>query len=113
MPQLLPKVVERWNHSLASGEPFEMEFTLRGADGMPRWFLTRVVPSRDSSGKIVRWFGTNTNIDEIKASLALTEAMAEQSRETQQALLEMRERVERAEARTAELEAEKLQRSAT
>ena len=70
-PELLPKVVERWKHSLATGEPFEMEFTLRGADGIARWFLTRVAPSRDASGKIIRWFGTNTNIDEIKASLAL------------------------------------------
>lgn len=106
-PELLPKVVERWKHSLATGEPFEMEFTLRGADGIRRWFLTRVAPSRDSSGKIIRWFGTNTNIDEIKASLALTEAMAEQSRETQQALLEMRAAKDRAEERVALLESER------
>ena len=106
-PELLPKVVERWKHSLATGEPFEMEFTLRGADGIARWFLTRVVPSRDSSGKIIRWFGTNTNIDEIKASLALTEAMAEQSRETEAALLEMRAAKEDAERRLAALETER------
>ena len=105
-PQLLPLVVERWKHSLASGEPFEMEFTLRGADGVARWFLTRVVPSRDASGRILRWFGTNTNIDAIKASLALSEAMTEQSRETERALLEMRADKERAEQRAAELEAQ-------
>ncbi len=104
-PALLPKVVERWKHSLASGEPFEMEFTLRGADGIARWFLTRIVPSRDASGTIVRWFGTNTDIDDIKTSQALTAAMTAQSRETQQALLEMRTAKERAEARVAELEA--------
>ena len=106
-PELLPKVVERWKHSLESGEPFEMEFTLRGADGIARWFLTRVVPSRDAAGKILRWFGTNTNIDEIKSSLALSEAMAEQSRDTQKALLEMRAAKEFAEKRVAELEAER------
>ncbi len=106
-PQLLPKVVERWKHSLEKGEPFEMEFTLRGADGVARWFLTRIVPSRDASGKIIRWFGTNTNIDAIKSSLALTDAMAEQSQETQRALLDMRAAKERAEARAAELEAER------
>ena len=103
-PELLPRVVERWKHSLATGEPFEMEFTLRGADGVRRWFLTRVTPVRDGSGQIVRWFGTNTNIDAIKSSIALTEAMAQQSRETQAALLELRDAKERAEARVAELE---------
>ncbi len=41
-----------------------MEFPLRGADGVFRWFLTRVKPLRDHTGQIVRWFGSNTNIDE-------------------------------------------------
>lgn len=109
-PELLPKVVERWKRSLETGEPFEMEFTLRGADGVPRWFLTRVTPARDASGKVIRWFGTNTNIHEIKAALALTEAVAEQSRDAQRSLLEMRAAVERAERRVAELEAEKQAR---
>src|SRR5262249_9198333 len=43
-PDTLPKVLERWKHSLSSGEPFEMEFPLRGADGIYRWFLSRVRP---------------------------------------------------------------------
>lgn len=103
-PSLLPKVVARWQASLKTGEPFEMEFTLRGADGIARWFLTRVVPMRDASGTIVRWFGTNTNIDTIKSTLALTEAMAEQSHETANVLLQMRADKERAEARVVELE---------
>lgn len=104
-PKLLPQVLERWKRSLASGDPFEMEFTLRGADGVPRWFLTRMAPMRDAAGEIVRWFGTNTNIDEIKASQALTMAMAEQSKETQRALLELRASKEAAERRLAEVEA--------
>lgn len=103
-PQLLPRVVERWNHSLRTGEPFEMEFTLRGADGVARWFLTRVAPLRDASGRIIRWFGTNTNIADIKAAQALAEAMAEQSRDAQRMLLEMRADKERAERRAAALE---------
>ena len=61
-PAFLPSVVERWRHSLATGEPFEMEFPLRGADGEFRWFLTRVRPVRDGSGKIVRWLGVNSDI---------------------------------------------------
>ncbi|MBC7933101.1 MAG: PAS domain S-box protein [Rubrivivax sp.] len=63
-PELLPRVVKRWKASLETGEPFEMEFPLKGVDGVFRWFLTRVNPLRDSQGHIVRWFGTNTDVDE-------------------------------------------------
>ena len=103
-PALLPRVVERWKRSLATGEPFEMEFTLRGADGVPRWFLTRVAASRDSNGKIVRWFGTNTNVHDIKAAQALSQEMAAQSLEAQKMLLDLRAAKENAEKRVAELE---------
>jgi PAS domain S-box-containing protein len=63
-PAMLPHAVRRWRASLETGEPFKMEFPLKGADGVFRWFLTRVNPLRDSHGRIVRWFGTNTDIDE-------------------------------------------------
>ena len=63
-PNVLPRVLEKWNQSVRTGTPFEMEFPLRGADGEFRWFLTRVSPFRDQEGKVTRWFGTNTNIDE-------------------------------------------------
>ena len=63
-PTKIDAVIERWQHSIATGEPFEMEFPLRGADGVFRWFLTRVKPFKDDEGRIVRWFGSNTNIDE-------------------------------------------------
>ena len=63
-PKMLPGVVKRWKASLETGEPFEMEFPIKGADGVFRWFLTRVNPLRDSQGRIVRWFGTNTDVDE-------------------------------------------------
>lgn len=105
-PELLPAVRERWQHSLATGEPFEMEYTLRGADGASRWFLSRVVAARDAAGDIVRWFGTNTNIQDIKSAQALTLAIAEQSRDAQRLLLAMRRDNERAERRIAELEAQ-------
>ena len=61
-PAVLPQVMERWKGSIASGEPFEMTFPLRGADGVFRPFLTRVVPIRDLEGNISRWFGTNTDV---------------------------------------------------
>ncbi len=63
-PEILPQVITRWQTSIETGEPFEMEFPLKGADGKFRWFLTRVNPLRDESGQIVRWFGTNTDVDE-------------------------------------------------
>ena len=63
-PEVLPKVLERWQHSVATGEPFDMVFPLRGADGGYRPFLTRIVPVRDTEGKVARWFGTNTDISE-------------------------------------------------
>lgn len=64
-PDVLPSVVERWQHSLNTGETFEMTFPLRGADGQFRPFLTRVVPIRAEDGQIERWFGTNTNVDDL------------------------------------------------
>jgi PAS domain S-box-containing protein len=65
-PEMLPEVLSRWKRSIETGEPFEMEFPLRGADGAFRWFLTRVNPLKDSQNKILRWFGTNTDITKIR-----------------------------------------------
>ncbi len=65
-PKILPQVIERWKASIETGAPFDMEFPLRRADGVFRWFLTRVNPLRDNEGKVVRWFGTNTDIDQAK-----------------------------------------------
>ena len=65
-PAVLPTVIERWEDSIKSGEPFEMVFPLKGADNIFRPFLTRVIPIRDSDGNILRWFGTNTDITKQK-----------------------------------------------
>ena len=61
-PAVLDSVLERWTRSIATGQPFEMTFPLRGADGSFRPFLTRVQPMRDATGEIVRWFGVNTDV---------------------------------------------------
>ena len=61
-------MLERWQHSIATGEPFEMVFPLRGADGVFRPFLTRVVPVRNEEGRVTRWFGTNTDITDQRAA---------------------------------------------
>ncbi len=65
-PVELPGVMERWQTSIANGDPFDMVFPLRGADGVLRPFLTRVMPVKGGEGQIVRWFGTNTDITEQK-----------------------------------------------
>jgi PAS domain S-box-containing protein len=63
-PARLPEVMERWQGSIATGTPFDMEFPLRGADGQFRMFLTRIMPVKEAEGRVVRWFGTNTDISE-------------------------------------------------
>ncbi len=65
-PAVLPAVREKWETSIATGEPFDMVFPLRGADGRFRHFLTRVNPLRDAAGKVLQWFGTNTDISQQK-----------------------------------------------
>ena len=57
---------DRWQDSIARGVPYEMQHRLIGADGRPRWFLTRASPMHDENGEIVRWFGTSTDIDDQK-----------------------------------------------
>ena len=61
-PEHLPRVEARWKAHLAAGTGFEDTFPLLGADGQYGWFLTRAVPIRDASGKVQRWFGTNTDV---------------------------------------------------
>lgn len=57
-----------WPEAAAQGRPFDIEFRLRRADGVYRWFKTRAVPLRDSDGRIVKWFGSNTDFDDYKRS---------------------------------------------
>ena len=76
-PAVLPEVLEQWKASIATGQPFDMEFPLRGADGLFRMFLTRAIPLKDANGRVLQWFGTNTDIIERKRAeeaLKLTQA---------------------------------------
>lgn len=67
-PDVLPKVMTEWTKAIAAGEQFEMEFPLRGADGRFRRFLTRAQPFKNAEGRVEQWFGTNTDVDELKRS---------------------------------------------
>jgi PAS domain S-box-containing protein len=74
-PRTLPQVVERWQQSIANGQPFEMVFPIKGANGKFRQFMTRVLPVHDAEGRVYRWFGTNTDIThQIEAAAALKES---------------------------------------
>src|SRR5262245_57211792 len=59
-------LVEYWQSCLASGTPVDTEARIRRFDGSYRWFLIRANPLRDESGNIVKWYATNTDIDDRK-----------------------------------------------
>ena len=63
-PDDLPRVVELFRHSMASGEPFDFELRARRFDGVYHWFRSRGRPLRDANGHIVRWFNLLIDIDE-------------------------------------------------
>src|SRR5580704_3926845 len=66
-PEDLEQLEKKWNSDLASGKAGELEARLRRFDGEYRWFLFRYEPLRDQfNGKIVNWYGTNTDIDDLK-----------------------------------------------
>ena len=77
-PEALPGVLVKWKASIATGEPFDMVFPMKAADGEFRPFLTRVMPLKDDRNRVVRWFGTNTDISgERRAEEALRAAKEE------------------------------------
>ncbi|HEY3988426.1 MAG TPA: sigma 54-interacting transcriptional regulator [Acidobacteriaceae bacterium] len=65
-PDDLSVLVDYWQGVLASGQPAEIEGRLRRFDGVYRWFLFRATPSFDESGKVIKWYGTNTDIEARK-----------------------------------------------
>lgn len=76
-PDDLPLCVERWSHSLATGDEYDVEFRLRAADGTYRWHIGRALALRDGEGRIVKWFGTNTDVDEVRRARDELQSRAE------------------------------------
>src|SRR5216683_1710517 len=70
-PDDLNGLVDYWRSVLVSGEPGEIEGRLRRFDGVYRWFLFRATPSFDDDGRVVKWFGTNTDIEDRKRAESL------------------------------------------
>lgn len=75
-----------WRHSLATGEPYHIEYRLRHRSGHYRWVLGRAQPVRDEQGRIVRWFGTCTDIQDIVDA----REVLSRSREELERLVELR-----------------------
>ena len=65
-PEDLGKTMETWRRLVASEEPGEVEARVRRFDGEYRWFLVRAVPVRDEWRKVIRWYGTSTDIEDRK-----------------------------------------------
>ena len=60
------RTVAAWNAAVESNTPFDVEFRIRRKDGIYRWFKTRAVAVRDDKGRIVKWYGTNTDVEDQK-----------------------------------------------
>ena len=70
-PDDVATAAAKWTNALAQGDNYETEFRIRRADGSYRWHLIRAQPIRDEGGGIVRWVGTNTDIEDQKEALVV------------------------------------------
>jgi len=83
-PDDLRNAWQRWRHAVETGEDYESEYRVRHQSGTYRWVLARAKPARSQDGRIERWFGTTTDIDDHK----MAEAALARSEERHRALLE-------------------------
>jgi PAS domain S-box-containing protein len=65
-PDEMAHTLKNWREARERGELFQNEIRVRRHDGQYRWFLVRAWPLQDSNGSVIRWFGTNTDIEDIK-----------------------------------------------
>ncbi|MGN6643190.1 MAG: PAS domain-containing sensor histidine kinase [Verrucomicrobiota bacterium] len=105
-PDYIERMTEKLKRALATGEPWEDTFPLRNREGQYRWFLSRAFPISDSSGKITRWFGTSTDITELRdAQDALSRAQNELQQHANNLETAVAERTARLRVMVGELEA--------
>jgi diguanylate cyclase (GGDEF)-like protein/PAS domain S-box-containing protein len=72
-PDDLEGCLAKWTSALQTGDPYDVEYRLRGKDGGFRWFLGRANPVRDAKGEVVKWFGTCTDIESQKQNQQVLE----------------------------------------
>ncbi len=77
-PDDQPRAFDLWKICLETGEPYEIEYRLRRHDGVYRWTLGRARPIRNEAGEITRWFGTCTDIDDLKRSDQAKELLSQE-----------------------------------
>lgn len=92
-PAELPRVMREWQAGISNGQPLEMVFPLRGADGVLRPFLTRVAPLKSDDGRVLMWFGTNTDISEQQATADALRDSERRERERAQMLEQVMQRL--------------------
>jgi PAS domain S-box-containing protein len=80
-PEDAPHMWEAWKAAHASGQEWTVDHRLRRADGSWRWFLTRAVPQKDSGGRVLRWFGTTSDIEEARRAAQALQAADRQKDE--------------------------------
>ena len=77
-PEDIGRLADQRRRAITAGKPFELEARLRRFDGQYRWFITRADPLLEEHDQILKWYGTNTDIDDRKrAEEALRRAQAE------------------------------------
>ncbi|MFD1786027.1 PAS domain-containing protein [Sphingomonas floccifaciens] len=94
-----PRAWEQWNYSLQTGDPYRIEYRLRHRSGVYRWVLGSALPVRDANGRITRWFGTCTDIQEIveardvlaRSRIDLEKAVAERTEQLMAAEAQLRQ----------------------
>ncbi|EGN75902.1 PAS domain S-box/PAS domain S-box/PAS domain S-box [Idiomarina sp. A28L] len=74
--------VKIWSRSVATGDPYRVDFRLRRYDGEHVWFKTQAVAQLDEEGKILRWFGSSIDIDDLRILQEKTERLASKFRHT-------------------------------
>jgi diguanylate cyclase (GGDEF)-like protein/PAS domain S-box-containing protein len=90
-PDDQPVSMKSWEHAQRTGEPIEMEYRIQTSDNRFRWYLVRATPLHETSGSIIRWFGTCTDIDE---QIRNQQVLEEQIKRHTAALLEANARLE-------------------
>ncbi|MES2733038.1 MAG: ATP-binding protein [Bacteroidota bacterium] len=83
----------QWQKNLQTGQIFEIEYRIKGADGQYRWMLGRAVPLRDTEGQITQWVGTCTDIDELKQAQYMQHALTEELAASNQELAAANEEI--------------------
>jgi len=81
-PAELAAIDSQWQAGIERGEPFSLTFALRGADGCLRRFFTQLAPLRDAAGRLVQWFGTNTDLSPLEQAEQAMRQSEERLRES-------------------------------